>query len=101
MRCAAAGARRGARRARLRARDASTIEANAATDNPMVFADDRRDRVGRQLPRRAGGASPPICSRIALAQLATISERRSDRLVNPALSGLPAFLTRDGGLHPG
>ena len=36
-------------------RGRSTIEANAATDNPMVFADDERDRVGRQLPRRAGG----------------------------------------------
>ena len=38
---------------------------------------------------------------IALAQLATISERRSDRLVDPSLSGLPAFLTRDSGLHSG
>jgi histidine ammonia-lyase len=38
---------------------------------------------------------------IALAQLATISERRSDRLVNPASSGLPAFLTRHGGLQSG
>ena len=38
---------------------------------------------------------------LALAQLATISERRSERLVNPALSGLPPFLTRDGGLQSG
>jgi histidine ammonia-lyase len=38
---------------------------------------------------------------LGLAQLATISERRSERLVNPALSGLPAFLTRDGGLQSG
>ena len=38
---------------------------------------------------------------IALAQLATISERRSDRLVNPALSDLPAFLTADSGLQSG
>ena len=38
---------------------------------------------------------------LALAQLATISERRSERLVNPALSGLPAFLTRHGGLQSG
>jgi histidine ammonia-lyase len=38
---------------------------------------------------------------IGLLQLATISERRSDRLVNPAVSGLPAFLTRHGGLHSG
>ena len=38
---------------------------------------------------------------IGLLQLATISERRSDRLVNPALSGLAPFLTRDSGLHSG
>jgi histidine ammonia-lyase len=38
---------------------------------------------------------------LALAQLATISERRSDRLENPASSGLPAFLTRHGGLQSG
>jgi histidine ammonia-lyase len=38
---------------------------------------------------------------MAIAQLATISERRADRLVNPALSGLPAFLTRDGGVQSG
>ena len=38
---------------------------------------------------------------LALAQLATISERRSERLVNPALSGLPAFLTRHGGAAVG
>ena len=38
---------------------------------------------------------------MAVAQLATISERRSERLVNPALSGLPAFLTQHGGLQSG
>ena len=38
---------------------------------------------------------------LGLLQLATISERRSDRLVNPALSGLAPFLTRDSGLHSG
>jgi histidine ammonia-lyase len=38
---------------------------------------------------------------MAVAQLATISERRADRLVNPALSGLPAFLTRHGGVQSG
>ena len=38
---------------------------------------------------------------LALAQLATISERRCDRLVNPALSGLPAFLTPESGLQSG
>jgi histidine ammonia-lyase len=38
---------------------------------------------------------------LGLLQLATISERRADRLVNPALSGLAPFLTRDSGLHSG
>jgi histidine ammonia-lyase len=38
---------------------------------------------------------------IVLTQLATISERRSERLVNPALSGLPAFLTPRGGVESG
>jgi histidine ammonia-lyase len=38
---------------------------------------------------------------LALAQLATISERRTDRLVDPLKSGLPAFLTREGGLRSG
>jgi len=38
---------------------------------------------------------------LGLLQLVTISERRSDRLVNPALSGLAPFLTRDSGLHSG
>jgi histidine ammonia-lyase len=38
---------------------------------------------------------------LGLLQLVTISERRADRLVNPALSGLQPFLTRDSGLHSG
>jgi histidine ammonia-lyase len=38
---------------------------------------------------------------LALLQLATIAERRADRLVNPALSGLEPFLTRDSGLQSG
>jgi histidine ammonia-lyase len=37
----------------------------------------------------------------AIVPLATISERRTDRLVDPVLSGLPAFLTREGGLRSG
>ena len=38
---------------------------------------------------------------IAAAELGAISERRTERLVNPSLSGLPAFLAREGGLHSG
>jgi histidine ammonia-lyase len=76
------------------------IEANAGTDNPMVFADSGEIVSGGNFHGAPVGlAADLLC--IGLAQLATISERRSDRLVNPTLSGLPAFLTREGGLHSG
>jgi len=76
------------------------IEANAATDNPMVFADTREIVSGGNFHGApVAVAADLLC--IALAQLATISERRSDRLVNPGLSGLPAFLTPHGGLQSG
>jgi histidine ammonia-lyase len=76
------------------------IEMNAATDNPMVFAQDGEIVSGGNFH----GAPLSIAADllvIAVAQFATISERRSERLVNPALSGLPAFLTRHGGLESG
>jgi len=76
------------------------IEANAATDNPMVFAGEG-DIVSGGNFHGAPVAMAADLLVIALAQLATISERRAERLVNPALSGLPAFLTREGGLQSG
>jgi histidine ammonia-lyase len=76
------------------------IEMNAATDNPMVFAGEG-DMVSGGNFHGAPLALAADLLAIGLAQLATISERRSERLVNPALSGLPAFLTRQGGLHSG
>jgi histidine ammonia-lyase len=99
MRCAAQvhGA---AREAFAFARRVFDIEANAATDNPMVFADAREIVSGGNFHGAPVAiAADFLC--IGLAQLATISERRSERLVNPALSGLPAFLTRHGGLESG
>ena len=76
------------------------VEANAATDNPMVFADAREIVSGGNFHGApVAVAADLLC--VGLAQLATISERRSERLVNPALSGLPAFLTRHGGLQSG
>lgn len=77
-----------------------TTEMNAATDNPMVFADDGDMLSGGNF-HGAPVALAADTLAIALAQLATISERRTERLLNPTLSGLPAFLTRDGGLHSG
>jgi histidine ammonia-lyase len=99
MRCAAQvhGA---AREALAFVRRIVSIEANAATDNPMVFAD-TGDIVSGGNFHGAPVAVAADMLAIAVAQFATISERRSDRLVNPALSGLPPFLTRHGGLESG
>ena len=83
------------------ARGTITTEANAATDNPMVFADGDAEIVSGG---NFHGAPIAIASDVivlALAQLSTISERRSDRLVNPVLSDLPAFLTPESGLQSG
>jgi histidine ammonia-lyase len=76
------------------------VEANAATDNPMVFADTREIVSGGNFHGAPVAAACDLLC-LAAAHLATISERRVERLVNPALSGLPAFLTPDGGLQSG
>jgi histidine ammonia-lyase len=91
----------GATRDALRfVRDTVDVEANSATDNPMVFADSGDIVSGGNFH----GAPIAIAADLlaaAIVPLATISERRTDRLVDPTLSGLPAFLTRAGGLHSG
>jgi len=81
-------------------RETVTIEANAATDNPMVFADTGQIVSGGNF-HGAPIALAADLTAAALVPLATISERRTNRLVDPALSGLPAFLTRRGGLQSG
>jgi histidine ammonia-lyase len=77
-----------------------TIEANGATDNPMVFTEDDHIISGGNFHGAPVALAADVIA-LAAAQLVTISERRSDRLVNPALSELPAFLTTDSGLHSG
>jgi histidine ammonia-lyase len=99
MRCAAQV--HGAVRHALRfVRETVAVEVNSATDNPMVFADTGDIVSGGNFH----GAPLAIAADLlaaAIVPLATISERRTDRLVDPTLSGLPAFLTRDGGLKSG
>jgi histidine ammonia-lyase len=82
------------------ARKVLEIEANAATDNPMVFTDSGEIVSGGNFH----GAPVALASDVivlGLLQFATISERRADRLLNPALSGLDPFLTPDSGLRSG
>jgi histidine ammonia-lyase len=82
------------------ARRTVETEANAATDNPMVFADTGEIVSGGNFHGAPVAIAADVVS-IALTPLATISERRVDRLVDPGLSGLPAFLTHEGGLRSG
>ncbi len=89
-----------ARDAFAHARRILEIEVNAATDNPMVFADADDIVSGGNFHGAPVGIASDVIA-LGLVQLATISERRSDRLVNPAFSGLAPFLTRDSGLHSG
>lgn len=75
-------------------------EANAATDNPMVFGDTGEILSGGNFHGAPVAIAADLLA-IAVTQLCTISERRSDRLVNPALSGLAPFLTTASGLQSG
>ncbi len=74
------------------------IEMNAVTDNPIIF-DDTGISGGNFHGQPMAIAFDLMA--IALAELSNISERRLERLVNPALSGLPAFLVEKGGLNSG
>jgi histidine ammonia-lyase len=76
------------------------VEMNAATDNPMVFAASGEILSGGNFHGQPVALAADLLAIVA-AQLGGISERRTERLVNPALSGLPAFLAREGGLHSG
>lgn len=77
------------------------IEMNAATDNPLIFVDEEQVISGGNFHGQPM-ALPFDFLGIGLAELANLSERRLERLVNPALSnGLPAFLTENGGVNSG
>ena len=76
------------------------VEMNAATDNPMVFADTGELLSGGNFHGEPVAIACDVMA-IAAAEIGAISERRTERLCNPALSDLPAFLTAKGGLESG
>jgi histidine ammonia-lyase len=87
-------------------REVFEIEANAAVDNPLVFITDPKSQQGDVISGGNFHGEPLAFAldflAIALSALAGISERRIERLVNPALSeGLPPFLAPGAGLHSG
>ncbi|WEG13834.1 histidine ammonia-lyase [Pullulanibacillus sp. KACC 23026] len=77
-----------------------TIEMNAATDNPLIFDG------GAKIISGGNFHGQPIAFamdflKIGVAELANISERRIERLVNPQLNDLPPFLSRHPGVESG
>jgi histidine ammonia-lyase len=76
------------------------IEINSATDNPMIFLEEKEVLSGGNFHGQPVALASDVLT-IALAELGAISERRIERLVNPDLSELPAFLVKEGGLNSG
>ncbi len=81
------------------ARGVLQIEVNSATDNPLVLDDGRLLSCGNFHGQPVAQALDWLA--MAAADLSSICERRINRLLNPKLSGLPAFLVRDGGVRSG
>jgi histidine ammonia-lyase len=73
-------------------------EANAVTDNPLVVGGEVLSG-GNFHAEPVGFAADHMA--LALAETGAISERRVALLIDPALSGLPAFLVREGGVNSG
>ena len=76
------------------------VEVNSATDNPLVFTETERIVSGGNFHGQPISLAMDVVA-MALTQLSSISERRVEQLVNPALSGLPAFLAKNSGLNSG
>ncbi|MFY9130218.1 MAG: histidine ammonia-lyase [Saccharofermentanales bacterium] len=81
-------------------REVLQSEANAVTDNPLVFTETSEVISGGNFHGQPLALALDFLG-IAVAELANISERRTERLVNPQLSGLPAFLVKNGGVQSG
>ncbi|WP_258171349.1 histidine ammonia-lyase [Paenibacillus sp. R14(2021)] len=83
------------------AEDKLTIEINAATDNPLLFLEDGKVISGGNFHGQPIAFAMDFL-KIGMSELANISERRTERLVNPALSGgLPSFLSHNPGIGSG
>jgi histidine ammonia-lyase len=82
-----------------------TIEAAAVTDNPILFAAGGEDGTDIAISGGNFHAQPAAFAAdiiaMALCEVGSISERRVSVLVDPKMSGLPAFLTQDSGVNSG
>ena len=81
-------------------RDVLNREINSVTDNPLVFPDEEKILSGGNFHGQILAFAMDALA-IAMAEMASISEQRLEKMINPATSGLPAFLTAKGGLNSG
>lgn len=75
-------------------------EVNSVTDNPLIFPETKRILSGGNFHGQIVAIAMDALA-IAMAEIASISEQRIEKLINPAISELPAFLTKHGGLNSG
>ena len=75
-------------------------EANGVTDNPLIFAEDDAALSGGNFHAEPVAFAADMLA-LAVCEIGSLAERRVAMLVDPALSGLPAFLTRHPGLNSG
>jgi histidine ammonia-lyase len=76
------------------------VEANAATDNPLVFTAEGEVLSGGNFHAEPVALAADALA-VAIAEIGSMSERRIAVLVDPKMSGLPAFLVQDSGLNSG
>ena len=82
------------------ARRVVETEMNASTNNPLIFSDSEEFLLGGNFHGQYIALAMDFLG-MAVSELANIAERRIERLVNPQLSGLPAFLVTNGGINSG
>ncbi|NML04888.1 histidine ammonia-lyase [Sphingomonas sp. G-3-2-10] len=76
------------------------VEANGVTDNPLIFAETGEALSGGNFHAEPVAFAADMIA-LAICEIGSLSERRVAMLVDPALSGLPAFLTPRPGLNSG
>jgi histidine ammonia-lyase len=83
-----------------KAADMLATEANGVTDNPLIFAEDDTALSGGNFHAEPVAFAADMIA-LAVCEIGSLSERRIAMLVDPALSGMPAFLTPKPGLNSG
>ena len=83
-----------------KAADTLETEANGVTDNPLIFAEDDSALSGGNFHAEPVAFAADMIA-LAVCEIGSLSERRIAMLVDPALSGMPAFLTPKPGLNSG